>query len=282
MSLLSPADIRRLAATLGIRPTKQLGQNFLHDPNTIRKIVALSGAAVGDRVVEIGPGLGSLTLGLLDVGAWVEAIEIDPALSSALTATTAEFQPDAVDRLTVRTADALHLTELDSAPSLLVANLPYNVSVPVLLHFLGTFPTIERGLVMVQAEVAQRLCAAPGSRVYGVPSAKAAWFAELTLAGTVSRNVFWPVPNVDSLLVRFVRHAPPAPNDRGVVFEVIDAAFAQRRKQLRAALGAWLGSPGQAEVILIAAGIDPTLRGEALSITDFAAIGAAVEGTRHR
>lgn len=279
MSLLSPVDIRRLADELGIRPTKTLGQNFLHDPNTIRKIVATSGATEGTRVVEIGPGLGSLTLGLLEVGARVEAIEIDTPLAQALMHTVDEKQPESLEHLRVRRIDALQIEELDTEPTMLVANLPYNVSVPVLLHFLATFPSIRSGLVLVQAEVAQRLCAAPGSKVYGVPSAKAAWFADLTLAGSVSRNVFWPVPNVDSLLVAFTRHDSPPPGDRQAVFDVVDAAFAQRRKTLRSALGSWLGSPQVAEEALVAAGIDPTLRGESLGIGDFAKITAALGGS---
>ena len=312
--LLGPAEIRRLAGELGVRPTKQLGQNFLHDANTIRRIVAIAGVREGDHVVEIGPGLGSLTLGLLDAGATVQAIEIDPVLAGALPGTVERHQPDNAADLTVITNDAMNVTamnvtgmnvtgmnvtgmnvtamnvtamnvtamnvtamnvnSLTGEPQLLVANLPYNVSVPVLLHFLASFPSITRGLVMVQAEVAQRLCAPPGSRVYGVPSAKAAWDADLTLAGPVPRGVFWPVPNVDSLLVSFRRREPAREGSRAETFGVIDAAFAQRRKTLRSCLAGWAGSPAEAERLLRAAGIDPGLRGEALAIEDFARLAA--------
>lgn len=272
--LLGPAEIRRLAAELGIRPTKQLGQNFLHDANTIRRIVAIAGVGEGDHLVEIGPGLGSLTLGLLDAGATVQAIEIDPVLAGALPAIVEHHQPDNAADLTVITNDAMNVTELAGEPRLLVANLPYNVSVPVLLHILASFPSITGGLVMVQAEVAQRLCAPPGSRVYGVPSAKAAWDADLTLAGPVPRGVFWPVPNVDSLLVSFRRREPAREGSRAETFGAIDAAFAQRRKTLRSCLAGWAGSPAEAERLLRAAGIDPGLRGEALAIEDFARLAA--------
>lgn len=278
--LLGPVEIRRAAAELGIRPTKQLGQNFLHDPNTIRRIVAISGVTAGEAVVEIGPGLGSLTLGLLDAGAVVTAIELDPLLAGALGDTVASHQPDSSSRLTVIAADAMAVRELPSSPARLVANLPYNVSVPVLLHFLAAFPSIQAGLVMVQAEVAQRLCAPPGSRVYGVPSAKAAWDAELALAGPVPRAVFWPVPNVDSLLVSFTRRVPTREGSRADTFAVIDAAFSQRRKTLRSCLAGWAGSPSEAERVLREAGIDPGLRGEALSVEEFARIATTRDSRR--
>jgi 16S rRNA (adenine1518-N6/adenine1519-N6)-dimethyltransferase len=277
--LLGPAEIRALAATLGVRPTKALGQNFLHDANTIRRIVRVAGVSPGEVVVEIGPGLGSLTLGLLESGARVVAVEIDAVLAGALASTVAAHQPDAARRLTVVHADALRLTELpDPQPSALVANLPYNVAVPVVLHLLESLPSVQRGLVMVQAEVADRLAAPPGSRTYGVPSVKAAWYAAAERAGTVPRAVFWPVPNVDSGLVRLTRRAPPVVPDgvaRTDVFTVIDQAFAQRRKMLRSALASWAGSPAAAETVLRAAGIDPTARGETLDVTAFARIAAA-------
>jgi 16S rRNA (adenine1518-N6/adenine1519-N6)-dimethyltransferase len=277
--LLGPAEIRALVATLGVRPTKALGQNFLHDANTIRRIVRVAGVSPGEVVVEIGPGLGSLTLGLLESGARVVAVEIDAVLAGALASTVAAHQPDAAGRLTVVQADALRLTELpDPQPSALVANLPYNVAVPVVLHLLESLPSVQRGLVMVQAEVADRLAAPPGSRTYGVPSVKAAWYAAAERAGTVPRAVFWPVPNVDSGLVRLTRRAPPVVPDgvaRTDVFTVIDQAFAQRRKMLRSALASWAGSPAAAETVLRAAGIDPAARGETLDVTAFARIAAA-------
>jgi 16S rRNA (adenine1518-N6/adenine1519-N6)-dimethyltransferase len=269
-ALLGPADIRALADRLGVRPTKSLGQNFLHDPNTIRRIVRTAELDAGESVLEVGPGLGSLTLGLLEAGHPVTAVEVDAVLSGALAQTVAARLPDAA--LTVLTADALRLAELpDGAPTALVANLPYNVAVPVVLHLLGALPSLQRGLVMVQAEVAERLAAPPGSKVYGVPSVKAAWYAATTRAGSVPRTVFWPMPNVDSGLVRLVRRVPPETTaTRPEVFAVIDAAFAQRRKTLRAALAGWAGSAPAAEDALRAAGIDPSARGETLDVTAFA------------
>jgi len=276
-ALLGPAEVRALAAELGLRPTKTLGQNFVIDPNTVRRIVRVSGVGPGDVVVEVGPGLGSLTLGLLEAGARVLAVEVDPALAGRLARTVRERAGRrAADRLTVLPADALRVTELPEDPAALVANLPYNVSVPVLLHLLASFPSIQRALVMVQLEVAQRLAAEPGSRVYGVPSAKARWFGEVRQAGLVGRSVFWPVPNVDSGLVGLVRTAPPRGDvTREEVFAVIDAAFAQRRKMLRSALAGWAGGAARAAEVLVAAGLQPTLRGEALGIADFAAVAAA-------
>ncbi|MDQ6650655.1 MAG: 16S rRNA (adenine(1518)-N(6)/adenine(1519)-N(6))-dimethyltransferase RsmA, partial [Actinomycetota bacterium] len=235
--MLTPTDVRRLAGTLGLRPTKSLGQNFVIDPNTVRRIVAAAGLTPDDVVVEVGPGLGSLTLGLLCAVRRVVAVEIDPALAGALPATLRERLPAYADRLQVLGVDAMTIGAVPGpAPTALVANLPYNVAVPVLLHLLERLPTLQHGLVMVQAEVADRLCAPPGSRVYGVPSVKAAWYAGLRRAGGVPRAVFWPVPNVDSGLVAFRRREPPAGADRAATFAVIDAAFAQRRKTLRAAL----------------------------------------------
>src|SRR4051794_10090681 len=267
--LLGPAEIRSLAASLGIRPTKTLGQNFLHDPNTIRRIVRTAELEPGERVLEVGPGLGSLTLGLLEAGHPVTAVEIDPLLADALPATVAARLPDA--RLDVVTADALRVRELPGGPTALVANLPYNVAVPVVLHLLETFDALRTGLVMVQSEVAERLAAGPGSKVYGVPSVKAAWYGAATRAGSVPRAVFWPVPNVDSGLVRFVRRDPPVTTaSRPDVFAVVDAAFAQRRKTLRAALAGWAGSAAAAEDALRAAGIDPSARGETLDVVAFA------------
>jgi 16S rRNA (adenine1518-N6/adenine1519-N6)-dimethyltransferase len=275
-ALLGPAEVRSLADQLGLRPTKVLGQNFVIDPNTVRRIVRVSGVGVDDVVVEVGPGLGSLTLALLEQVGHVAAVEVDPLLATQLPRTIAERAPSLTERLTVMTADALRITELPIAPTALVANLPYNVSVPVLLHLLATFPSIQRALVMVQLEVAERLAAEPGSRVYGVPSVKARWFGDVRQAGLVGRSVFWPVPNVDSGLVGLVRTAPPREDvTRAEVFAVVDAAFAHRRKMLRSALANWAGGPDRAVALLTSAGVDPTARGEALDVAAFAAIAAA-------
>ncbi|MBJ7453270.1 MAG: 16S rRNA (adenine(1518)-N(6)/adenine(1519)-N(6))-dimethyltransferase RsmA [Blastococcus sp.] len=272
--LLGPAAIRELAQQLDLRPTKTLGQNFLHDANTIRRIVRTAGLRDDDVVLEVGPGLGSLTLGLLPAADRVVAVEIDPRLAELLPRTVAERRPDLADRLDVVTADALRLTELPGPPATaLVANLPYNVAVPVLLHLLDLLPTLDRALILVQAEVAERLAALPGGKVYGVPSVKAAWYGEVRRAGSVGRRVFWPEPNVDSGLVSLVRRPPP-PGDRRETFAVVDAAFGMRRKSLRAALARWAGSPAAAETRLRAAGIDPATRGEQLSVTDFARLAA--------
>ncbi|HYY12568.1 MAG TPA: 16S rRNA (adenine(1518)-N(6)/adenine(1519)-N(6))-dimethyltransferase RsmA, partial [Kineosporiaceae bacterium] len=243
--LLGPADIRRLAQALGVSPTKQLGQNFVVDANTVRRIARAAALNPEDVVLEVGPGLGSLTLALLDAAASVVAVEVDPALAAALPATVAERRPEAAARLRVLTQDALTLTSLDDPqPTALVANLPYNVSVPVLLTALERLPSLRHGLVMVQAEVAERLAAGPGEPAYGVPSVKAAWWASVRRAGAVPRTVFWPVPNVDSGLVAFTRREPPASAaGRAAVFRCVDAAFAQRRKTLRAALAGLAGSP---------------------------------------
>jgi 16S rRNA (adenine1518-N6/adenine1519-N6)-dimethyltransferase len=321
-ALLGPAEIRQRAEQLSVRPTKSLGQNFLHDANTIRRIVRTAQLRPGQQVLEIGPGLGSLTFGLLDAGASVVAVEIDPVLAQALPGAAADrpwTDPSTAGRLAVVQADALQIdaaaiqtasdgiraasdgiraasdgiraasdgiraasggvaagTDPGIGPTALVANLPYNIAVPVVLRLWSMLPALSEGLVLVQAEVAHRLAAGPGSRVYGVPSAKAAWSAAVSLAGSVSRSVFWPVPNVDSALVRLIRRPPPdAAATREQVFAVIDAAFAQRRKMLRAALGGWAGSTERAARLLDAAGIDPTLRGEALDVEQFARIAAA-------
>lgn len=274
--LLGPVEIRRLAEKLDVTPTKKLGQNFVHDPNTVRRIVAAAELAPDDHVVEVGPGLGSLTLALVDTAAKVTAVEIDDRLAGELPATVAWRAPGFADRLTVLGRDALRIgaDEIDR-PTALVANLPYNVSVPVLLHLLATFPTIRRVLVMVQAEVADRLSAAPGSRIYGVPSVKAAFYGDVRRAGAIGRHVFWPAPQIESGLVRIDRFAPgtePWPLDdatRAQVFPLVDAAFAQRRKTLRAALSGYYGSGTAAEEALRAAGIDPQLRGEKLGVADF-------------
>jgi 16S rRNA (adenine1518-N6/adenine1519-N6)-dimethyltransferase len=275
VELLGGTDIRELAARLDVVPTKKLGQNFVTDPNTIRRIVAAAKLTGDETVVEIGPGLGSLTLGLLEVAAKVVAVEIDPKMAAALEETVSKR---ALGKdFTLVHQDALKLTELPSSPDALVANLPYNISVPVLLHFLEQFGTIKKGLVLVQAEVAHRLAAAPGSKVYGVPSAKLAWYAEAHLAGNVGRNIFWPVPNVDSALVYFAKREKPLGDEalRLKTFAVIDGAFAQRRKTLRQALADFAGSPARAEELLVASGVNPTLRGEALSIDDFVKIARA-------
>ena len=317
--LLGPVEVRALAAELDLRPTKRLGQNFVHDANTVRRIVRAAELRPDDVVVEVGPGLGSLTLALLPEVAAVHAVEIDPALAARLPLTVAERAPALAERLVVHAADALRLRAADLAvdgaaagapdgatadltagvaaadltaagaaagaaaiaaadgpglPTALVANLPYNVAVPVVLHLLAELPSIRRGLVMVQAEVAERLAAPPGSRAYGVPSAKLAWYAAARRAGPVPRAVFWPVPGVDSGLLAFDRHDPP-PGDRAAVFAVVDAAFAQRRKALRSALAGWAGSPSAAEAVLRAADVDPRARAETLTIADFARIAAA-------
>lgn len=279
--LLGSTEIRRLAAEVGLRPTKQRGQNFVIDPNTVRRIAREAAVGPDDVVVEVGPGLGSLTMALLATGARVLAIEIDPVLARLLPTTISRFAPETADRLTVITGDALRVTELPGPPATaLVANLPYNVSVPVLLHLLGTLPDLRTGLVMVQAEVADRLAADPGSRVYGVPSVKAAWYAEVRRAGTVSRQVFWPVPNVDSGLVSFTRRAVPSTRvTQQQVFAVIEAAFGQRRKTLRAALRGLAGSATAAVAALTAAGVDPGCRGEALALADFVRIAEALGAT---
>ncbi|WP_260190349.1 16S rRNA (adenine(1518)-N(6)/adenine(1519)-N(6))-dimethyltransferase RsmA [Actinophytocola gossypii] len=271
--LLGPADVRRLAGELGLRPTKRLGQNFVHDPNTVRRIVTAAGLTDDDVVVEVGPGLGSLTLALLPACARVLAVEVDPVLAARLPATVADRAPGLADRLDVVEGDALRVT-LDTAPTSLVANLPYNVSVPVVLHLLATLPSLRSALVMVQAEVADRMAAGPGSRVYGVPSVKIAWYADARRVATVPRSVFWPVPNVDSALVRLTRREPP-PGDRDAVFGLVDAAFAQRRKTLRAALAGWAGSAARAGGLLERAGVDPGTRGEQLSVADFARVASA-------
>ncbi|MGN2635926.1 16S rRNA (adenine(1518)-N(6)/adenine(1519)-N(6))-dimethyltransferase RsmA [Nocardia takedensis] len=274
-ALLGPAEVRTLAERFGIRPTKQLGQNFVHDANTVRRIVAAAEVGRADTVLEVGPGLGSLTLALLDVVDSVVAVEIDPVLARHLPVTVADRAPALADRLHVVEADALRVAvgDLPVAPTALVANLPYNVAVPVLLHLLAEIPSLRTALVMVQAEVADRLAAEPGSRVYGVPSVKAGFFGSVRRAGAVGTQVFWPVPRVDSGLVRVDRFADaPWPLDdahRRRVFAVVDAAFAQRRKTLRAALAGWAGSPVEAERRLVAAGIDPTARGETLDTAAF-------------
>ncbi|WP_119727256.1 16S rRNA (adenine(1518)-N(6)/adenine(1519)-N(6))-dimethyltransferase RsmA [Thermomonospora amylolytica] len=272
--LLGPAEIRELAARLGVRPTKTLGQNFVIDANTVRRIVRSADLDPGDVVLEVGPGLGSLTLALLEQGHRVVAVEIDPVLAGELPRTVAARAPEHAGRLAVVHDDALRITGVPGPePTALVANLPYNVAVPVVLHLLAAFPSLRRGLVMVQAEVADRLVAEPGSKVYGVPSVKLAWYADARRAGPVGRAVFWPVPNVDSGLVAFTRREPPAPDvPREEVFAVVDAAFAQRRKTLRAALAGWAGSADAAERVLRAAGVDPRARGEALDIGAFARI----------
>ncbi|GAA5150225.1 16S rRNA (adenine(1518)-N(6)/adenine(1519)-N(6)) -dimethyltransferase RsmA [Microbacterium pseudoresistens] len=280
VSLLGAAEIRRLAAELDVTPTKKLGQNFVVDANTVRKIVQAADVQPGERVVEIGPGLGSLTLAILEAGASVTAVEIDHRLAAHLPE-TARAHGAAEEALTVVDADALRVTELPGDPTILVANLPYNVSVPVLLHFLETFPGIRRGVVMVQAEVAERLAAAPGSKIYGAPSVKAAWYGPWRLCGTVSRQVFWPVPNVDSLLVGFVRAPEPrgSEDERRRTFAVVDAAFNQRRKMLRQALSGVFGSAAAASEVLERAGVAPTSRGEALTVDDYHRIAlAGVQG----
>jgi 16S rRNA (adenine1518-N6/adenine1519-N6)-dimethyltransferase len=269
MTLLGAAEIRELAEELGIKPAKSLGQNFVIDANVCRKIVRTAGVISSDVALEIGPGLGSLTLALLEGAKSVIAVEIDERLATRLPQTVAAHNESAAT-FSVIHQDALHLKSLPEAPTVLVANLPYNVSVPVLLHLLEIFPTLKSGVVMVQAEVADRLAAKPGTKEYGIPSVKAAWWADLHGAGSISRSIFWPVPGVDSKLVSFTRHQPLGEEAlRLKTFTLIDAAFAQRRKMLRSALSSIYGSSGAAEKVLIQAGIDPTLRGESLLVNDF-------------
>ena len=277
MSLLGAADVRRIAADIGLRPTKQRGQNFVIDANTVRRIVRTSGVGPDDVVVEIGPGLGSLTLELLATASRVVAVEVDDVLAHQLPRTVADRAPELASKLELVHADAMHLEDLPGPPpTALVANLPYNVSVPVLLRFLERFDSLTSALVMVQAEVAHRLAAGPGSRTYGIPSLKARWWADVELAGNIGRSVFWPAPNVDSALVALRRHEPPAAAElRQRTFALVDAAFAQRRKTLRAALATTFGSPAAAEAALRSAGIDPSARGEQLTIADFARLAEA-------
>ncbi|HEY2880575.1 16S rRNA (adenine(1518)-N(6)/adenine(1519)-N(6))-dimethyltransferase RsmA [Nocardioides sp.] len=277
-TLLGPTDVRALAARLDVRPTKQRGQNFVIDANTVRRIVREAALKPDDVVVEVGPGLGSLTLGLLGEVSRVVAIEVDPVLAAALPATLATYAADLAGHCEVLAADALRVTEIPGPPpTALVANLPYNVSVPVLLHLLALLPSLERGLVMVQSEVADRLAAPPGSKVYGVPSVKAAWYADVRRAGAIGRNVFWPAPNVDSGLVAWTRREPPPTTaTREQVFAVVDAAFAHRRKVLRGALRTLTGSSEAAERALAKAGVDPMARGESLGVEAFARIAEAM------
>ena len=281
MALLDPSTVRRLATEMGLRPSKQRGQNFVVDANTVRRIVDLAQVGGQDVVCEIGPGLGSLTLGLLEAGARVVAVEIEPSLAARLPRTVAERMPAVADRLEVVVADALRVTHLPGPPpTAVVANLPYNVSVPVLLRLLECWDSWRRGLVMVQREVADRISAAPGSRVYGVPSAKIAWYAQATRVATVAPTVFWPVPNVDSGLVALRRREPPATTaSRERVFQVIDAAFAQRRKMLRSALGGLFGGSAAAQQALLEAGVDPQARGETVGVEGFARIAQQLPGS---
>jgi 16S rRNA (adenine1518-N6/adenine1519-N6)-dimethyltransferase len=271
--LLDPSAVRELASQLGLRPTKQRGQNFVTDANTVRRIVAAAQVTEDDIVLEVGPGLGSLTLGLLQAARRVIAIEIDDRLAIQLPQTVTKRLPGRTAALTVINADALRVATVPEAPTAVVANLPYNVAVPVLLHLLGTFDSWNRGLVMVQAEVADRLAAGPGSKTYGVPSVKVAWYAAARKVGTVSPTVFWPVPNVESGLIAINRRLQPETTaTRDQVFTVIDAAFAQRRKMLRSALAGLAGSSAAASAAVAAAGLDPQARGETLDVTDFARI----------
>jgi 16S rRNA (adenine1518-N6/adenine1519-N6)-dimethyltransferase len=280
VKLLGPAEIRDLAELLGVTPTKKLGQNFVIDQNTVRRIVRVAGVQPGDTVVEVGPGLGSLTLGLLEADATVIAVEIDGRLAEQLPKTVAAVADTASDRLTVVHGDALRVTVLPVTPTRLVANLPYNVSVPVLLHFLEHFESIRSGVVMVQAEVGLRIAADPGSKVYGAPSVKAAWYGTWRTAGQVSRQVFWPVPNVDSILVAFERDAvqPGSEELRLRMFEIVDAAFQQRRKMLRQSLAGVFGDAATASGALEAAGVDPTRRGEQLTMDEFLAVARSTPG----
>lgn len=273
MALLGPADVRRLAAELDLRPTKKLGQNFVIDANTVRRIVALAQIGPEDVVLEVGPGLGSLTLALLETGCRVEAVEIDRRLADRLPLTVAQFYPPGADRLAVRCEDAVGMRPSGLAPTKLVANLPYNTGVPILLGVLEHFG-VGSAVVMVQAEVAARLTAGPGSKDYGVPSVKVAWWAQARPLGKVGADVFWPAPNVRSGLVGLRRRPERAPELRTSVFAAVDAAFAQRRKMLRSALRGW-AAPADPVDVLRAAGVDPTLRGESLDVDGFTAVASA-------
>ncbi|MCO4254388.1 16S rRNA (adenine(1518)-N(6)/adenine(1519)-N(6))-dimethyltransferase RsmA [Pseudarthrobacter cellobiosi] len=276
--LFGASDIRRLAEEIGIRPTKTLGQNFVIDGNTIRRIVSVANIGPTETVLEVGPGLGSLTLGLLDAAQTVVAVEIDPVLAAKLPETVKAWRPDAAGAFHLVQADAMKVTSLPVVPTAIVANLPYNVAVPVVLHLLQHFPSLQHGLVMVQDEVADRLAAGPGSKTYGVPSVKAAWYSSMRKAGVIGMNVFWPAPKIQSGLVAFTRREPPETTaTREQVFAVIDAAFAQRRKTLRAALAGWAGGAAEAERCLIAAGVAPSARGEVIDIHAFARIAEARE-----
>ncbi|MFM1789667.1 MAG: rRNA ((1518)-N(6)/adenine(1519)-N(6))-dimethyltransferase RsmA [Actinomycetota bacterium] len=278
ISLLGASEIRSLAQELDLRPTKSLGQNFVVDANTCQKIVRIAEVKNGERVLEIGPGLGSLTLAILQVTHEVSVIEIDTRLASRLSETLSAHGAPPIE---VINSDALSINELQFPPKKLVANLPYNVSVPVLLHFLELFPSIESGVVMVQYEVAERLAAKPGSKIYGVPSAKAAWWCDVELRDSVSRSVFWPVPNVDSALVSFKRRAPIGDEElRRETFKLIDSAFGKRRKMLRSAISTLIGSSNKAEALLIEAGINPTVRGESLDISQFARLARAWQASK--
>lgn len=271
-NLLGAVEIRELATSLELKPTKKLGQNFVVDANTCRKIVKLGDVTDQDISLEIGPGLGSLTLALLDASKSVIAVEIDTRLATQLPLTINKHGFDN-SKFTVINQDAMQLNTLPTQPDVLIANLPYNVSVPVLLNILEFFPSINRGVVMVQSEVAERLVAKANNKEYGSPTVKANWWAELNWAGSVGRSVFWPVPNVDSALVRFDRHKPIGSEvERVNTFKVIDHAFAKRRKMMRSAIGEIFGGSAAAEAALIRAGIDPTIRGEALTVAQFAQI----------
>nr|WP_245346672.1 16S rRNA (adenine(1518)-N(6)/adenine(1519)-N(6))-dimethyltransferase RsmA [Arthrobacter stackebrandtii] len=273
---MGATEIRRLAEEIGVRPTKTLGQNFVIDGNTIRRIVTAANIDPEETVLEVGPGLGSLTLGLLDAAKHVVAVEIDPVLAAKLPETIAAFRPEKVGSIDVVLSDAMRVTELPAQPTALVANLPYNVAVPVVLHLLEHFPSLQHGLVMVQDEVADRMVAGPGSKTYGVPSVKGAWYSHMRKAGVIGMNVFWPAPKINSGLVGFTRHEPPATRaSREEVFAVIDGAFAQRRKTLRAALAGWAGGAAQAETYLRQAGVDPSARGEVIDVAAFARIAEA-------
>ncbi len=279
--LLGPVEVREIAAGLELTPTKRHGQNFVIDPNTVRRIVRLAQVSEHDSVLEIGPGIGSLTLGLLETGASVLAIEIDDRLASLLPQTAAQRMPDRAGGLSVVHGDALHVDLVSTGSTTqglttMVANLPYNVAVPIVLRMFSEFPSLERGLVMVQLEVAQRLAAEPGSRIYGVPSVKMAWFGHTELAGTIGPNVFWPAPRIDSGLVRITCHAPPDSRaGRTAVFAAIDAGFSQRRKKLRSALASWAGGVARADEILDLAGVDRSVRGEDLTLASFVRIADA-------
>ena len=273
--LLGATEIRALASELGVVPTKKLGQNFVHDANTIRRIVALAGVSSSEHVLEVGPGLGSLSLGLVETGAHVTAVEIDPRLAARLSQTVLDHVPQA--RLDVVRGDALSITDLPGDISVLVANLPYNTSVPIVLHLLRLLPGIQRVMVMVQAEVAERLAASPGTKSYGGPSVKAAWFGDWSIAGSVSRQVFWPIPNVDSLLVGMrARETPGDDTLRGIVWDLVDHAFATRRKMVRGALSGYLGADRVSDVIT-QAGLNPQARGEQWSLDEFVALAQVVQ-----
>jgi 16S rRNA (adenine1518-N6/adenine1519-N6)-dimethyltransferase len=270
--VLTPATVQALLDEHRITPKKSLGQHFLADPNTARRIVALADVERGDLVLEIGPGLGSLTLALLGAGAEVLAVELDARLAHVLAAVTADQRGS----LEIRVDDALAADWVSllagRGPWACVSNLPYNVAVPVVMRVLETAPDVDRLLVMVQREVGERLAADPGDEAYGAVSVKVAFHAEAAVVGVVPPTVFVPRPKVDSVLVRMRRRAEPpvAVPSEEALFTLVRAGFAQRRKMLRRSLAPVLGP--RVEAVLTGAGVEPTARAEVLGLEQWAAV----------